>query len=219
MFTNNTAPEKTQMVDTPPIRKFMFDQSFDGSSNTHRSKERPRGPVTLKPEQLDALKKEVFDAGFAAGLKAGNDDSSKKTQGTLFEIEQKIVELISNIEVIEKSCDAQMRASIMAIAKKLLPDMTARHGLQEIEALLTSVVSEMAHEPRLVVRINEAEFDVINTKIHEITTQKAFAGKVVVLADAEISVGDCRVEWADGGIERSVKNTWQKIEETVTPTT
>ena len=30
----------------------------------------------------------------------------------------------------------------------------------------------------------------------------SFEGRLVVLAEPDIAVGDCRIEWADGGINR-----------------
>ena len=50
--------------------------------------------------------------------------------------------------------------------------------------MLGDVIAEMVHEPRLVVRVHESQFDAVNARIHDITAQKAYAGKVVVLADA-----------------------------------
>lgn len=206
------------MVDTP-IRKFMFDQSFDGAEGTQRAPARNTTPVTLKPEQLETLKKEAYDSGYKAGCQAGSEDAAQSIGSALTTIlsklDEKLNEFIQDFDVIRKAHDQQLRSSILAIARKLLPDYTTRHGLTEIQAMLNDVIAEMIQEPRLVVRIHESEFDAVNTKIHEITVQKAYAGKVVVLADAEITTGDCRIEWADGGIERNVKSTWNNIEDAV----
>lgn len=216
MFTNPTFSESSSMVETPPLRKYMFDRSFDGAGGT-AAVERPRGPVTLRPEQVDALKKEAYDIGFTAGKTAGVSEQEQFIRATLAQIDARINDLVHNLDSLQKEQDDNLRKTIMAIARKLLPDLTQRHGLQEIQGMLTAVIAEMVHEPRLVVRIHESEFDAVNTKIHEITVQKAYAGKVVVLADTEIARGDCRVEWADGGTERNVEATWQAVEQTVMP--
>ncbi|MFY9288563.1 MAG: FliH/SctL family protein [Alphaproteobacteria bacterium] len=208
--------ESTSMAETPSHRKFMFDRSFDGLTAAQRGPA-PRAPVTLKPEQVDALKKEAYDAGYIAGQKAAAEQHAQGIQLSLNQLDSKISHLLQNFQDVQKEQDVQMRAAVLAIAKKLLPDLTAKHGLTEIQALLNDAIAEMVHEPRLVVRIHESEFDAVNTKIHEITVQKAYAGKVVVLADAEIAQGDCRVEWADGGIERNVQDSWQTIEQVVAP--
>lgn len=217
MFTNTPTQESASMVvETPPLRKFMFDRSFDGSISAN-APERARGPVTLKPEQVDALKKDAYDIGFAAGQKAGVEEHDLYVRTALAHIDAQMNTLVEGLSAAQKDQEAQLRHTILAIARKLLPNLAERHGLEEVQAMLTDVIAEMVHEPRLVVRIHETDFDAINTKIHEITVQKAYAGKVVVLADAEIARGDCRVEWADGGIERNAKATWQAIEETIAP--
>lgn len=205
------------MAETPPIRKFLFDKSFDDVANIHRAQVTERKPVTLRPEQVDALKKEAWDEGFAAGQKAGADEQTHNLMVTLSQLESRMIHLIENFQAVHKAQEASLRAAVLAVARKILPDFTSRHGMQEIESMLAGVIGDMLHEPRLVVRIHESQFDTVNTRIHEITTQKAYAGKVVVLADAEVAVGDCRIEWADGGIERNAEATWQDIEKAVVP--
>jgi flagellar assembly protein FliH len=173
--------------------------------------------VTLKPDQLDAVKKEAWDEGFAAGQKANADEQAHQLMGTLSQLDSRMVHLIENFQAVHKAQEAQLRNAILAIARKILPDFTSRHGTQEIDSLLTGAIGDMLHEPRLVVRIHESQFDTVNARIHEITVQKAYAGKVVVLADPGVKVGDCRIEWADGGIERNTEATWRDIENVVAP--
>ncbi len=216
MFTNNQTSESTKMVETPPLRKYMFDRSFDGAASANAT-ERPRGPVTLKPEQLDAVKKESYDIGFTAGKKAALEENEQFLRLTLSQLDVKLGDIISNFQKQQTEHDRQLRIATLAIVRKLFPSIAERQGLQEIQSMLEEVIAEMVHEPRFVIRINEGDFDAINTKVHEITVQKAYAGKVVVLADVEIARGDCRVEWADGGVERKAQATWQAIEQTVAP--
>ncbi|MDX2028085.1 MAG: FliH/SctL family protein [Alphaproteobacteria bacterium] len=204
------------MTDTP-IRKFMFDRSFEDGKKIHRTPERDRKPVTLRPEQVDALKKAAWDEGFAAGKKAGADEQAHRLQTTLSQMEGRMLQLIENFQAVHKSQEDELRRAVLAVARKILPDFTSREGLQEIQALLADAIGGMLHEPRLVVRVHESQFDDVNTKIHEITVQKAYAGKVVVLADAGIALNDCRIEWADGGIERNTEAAWQNVENVVAP--
>ncbi len=68
------------MAESPPTRKFMFNKSFDmGSAAPTRAAERK--PVTLNPDQFDALKKESYDAGVAAGQKT--DRRSRRQSGSI----------------------------------------------------------------------------------------------------------------------------------------
>jgi len=199
-----------------PLRKFMFDRSFDDASIIHRAQERK--PVMMKPEQVDALKQESHDEGFAAGKIAGRDEQTAQLAAVLLNVENNIAVLIDSLASLSREQNAQTRQLVLSIAKKILPDFTARNGLQEIEALLGDTIREMAREPRLVVRVHETQFDAVNERVQAIATQRAYSGKVIVLADAEIANGDCRVEWADGGVERNTQSTWNAVEQTVLPT-
>jgi flagellar assembly protein FliH len=198
-----------------PVRKFMFDRSFDDASIIHRAQERK--PVLMKPEQVDALKKECYDNGFEAGKVTGQNEQIIQLDELMLRVEQNILRLVDNLANIVREQDTQTRQLVLAIAKKILPDFTAKNGLQEIEALLGDTIRDMAREPRLVVRVHENMFDTVNERVQALATQRAYPGKVIVLADSEVASGDCRVEWADGGVERNTQSTWNKIQETILP--
>ncbi len=193
----------------------MFDLSFDDELDIHRAPERK--PVLMKPEQLDALKKEAYDAGFAAGKPAGKEEQLAQQNAVLARIDQNVNNLIRNLDTIAQEQEDQIRRMALAIAKKILPSFVAQNGLAEIETLVSDTIRQMGREPRLVVRVHEAEFDVLNEKIQAIAERRAFSGKIVVLADADIAAGDCRIEWADGGIERNTPATEKAIEQTLIP--
>src|SRR5208282_5253913 len=89
--TKTTA--KTEPAENAPMRKFMFDRSFEEAALAQRAVERK--PVLMKPEQIDALKKESYDAGFAAGKTAGKEEQASH--------------LASIMATIEKNIDALMK--------------------------------------------------------------------------------------------------------------
>ena len=47
------------------------------------------------------------------------------------------------------------------------------------------------------------------------THASGFDGRLVVLAEPDIAPGDCRIEWADGGLKRDRAATEAAIEEAV----
>ena len=215
MFTDPSSKTKTDVAETATVRKFMFDRSFDNALVVHRAAE-PK-PVVLSQEQVDALKKEAFDSGFAEGKIAGHDAQTAQLELVLIKIGDVIDTLSRDMNDLIHQQQAQTRLLVLAIAKKILPDFTGRNGVGEIESLLTDTIREMSREPRLVVRITPDQFDAVDERIQSITTRVAYAGKVIVLTDETIAPGDCRIEWADGGIERDTQATWQAIEQTLQP--
>lgn len=215
MSIDKTAIAKKIDFDSAPARKFMFDQSFDDAIDVHRAPE--RRPVLLSPDQLDALKKEAYDSGVEAGKKAGKEEQLSQQNAVLAKIDQNLSGLVKGLATIAHEQENQARRLALAIAKKILPHFTEQNGTQEIEALVGETLREMAREPRLVIRVSEPQFDALNEKIQALATAKAFSGKVVILADAAVAGGDCRIEWADGGIERNTNATLETIEQTVLP--
>ena len=197
-----------------PVRKFMFDRPFDAGAAVRPPE---RKPVTLKPEQVDAFKKESYDAGFAAGQQAGHDAQQQQIHATLVQIDGRLTQMIGAMHVFQAQQDAHMRQLAVAIARKILPQFVARHGEQEIESLVATAMAEMPREPRLVVRVAATQLEMLEKKIQEIAAQKAYAGSVVVVSDASVADGDCRIEWADGGIERNAAATLDAIEAVVAP--
>ncbi|MDE2030547.1 MAG: hypothetical protein KGI97_08315, partial [Alphaproteobacteria bacterium] len=174
MYTE-TAETKTAKKAAPstPARKFMFDLSFDDASVVHRAPERK--PVLMKPEQIDALKKESRDEGFAAGREAGHDAQTAALGQTMVALEKSLNLVLDNLDTLRQEQDAQTRALALAVARKILPAFAARNGLGEIEAILDETIRQMAHEPRLVVRVNETQFDAVNEKAEAIATQRAYS--------------------------------------------
>ncbi|MDR3450508.1 MAG: FliH/SctL family protein [Alphaproteobacteria bacterium] len=213
MYTDPQTAKKA--ADDLPARKFMFDRSFDSHAPKVVAE---RKPVLMKPEQIDALKKEGHDAGFEAGRQAGLDAQAAETAKILASIDNNVTALMQKLAELNDEQNKQTRLLALAIAKKILPEFAAKAGMQEMEAVIEGAIRDMAREPRLVVRTHESQLDAINERVQAIAAQRAFSGKIIVLADAEVASGDCRVEWADGGVERNQRATLAAVEQTVNPT-
>ena len=211
-----TTTKATTSTATAP-RKFMFETSFEGNAAANRPPERK--PVTLKPDDYDALKKESFDQGFAEGTRVTQEGQGRVIAALLEKLGESIDHLVTELHTQKNQRDSDLRQSVMAIAKKLLPSTLAENGMQEMQKLIADTIIEMAHEPRLVVRTSEHDFETLNAYVTEIANKRAYAGKLIVVSDEAIVAGDCRIEWADGGIERNVNDTWEKISDVVTPNT
>ncbi len=202
-------------VTTAEVRKFMFDYSFDEADVVHRAPERK--PVLMKPDQIDALKKESYGQGFRDGEAAGKQEQIALQNDALQKIGGCAEEILKTIGTIAQEHEHHTRQLALAIAKKVLPTFIAQNGIQEIEALVNDALRDMSREPRLVVRVHESEFSVLDEKIRKMAEQRAFPGQLVILADEAVETGDCRIEWSDGGVERNVGATMGAAEQTLLP--
>jgi len=196
---------------TLSARKFLFERSFD-SGLASAAQEREPPPQKYTKKQIDALKQEAFEAGQTAGQKAMMEDQQQYMNVLLSQLDQKLGHLIKDSAAHWQRQLTHLQEIALLIARRLLPAYAARYGLDEIQDIVTQVISDCAREPRLVVRVGEAQFDAVSAGIKTITEQQAYAGKVVILAEPALGPADCRVEWADGGIERDMEALWKDID-------
>jgi flagellar assembly protein FliH len=214
--STNTAQTNAEHDETSSIRKFLFDRSFDDEPGSG-SKKRARAKQTFTSEQIEAARKESCEEGFTTGQKAAMENQQQVMNVLLSGLDQKLTRLAEDSKKHWQELVTHAREMALAIARKALPVYAERNGLAEIEAIVTQAIGEMAHEPRLVVRVGESQFDAVSSKIKEISEQKAYNGKVAVLCDSALGPADCRVEWADGGIERDMSVLWQAIDRLMEP--
>jgi flagellar assembly protein FliH len=93
-----------------------------------------------------------------------------------------------------------------------MPELNRRGGLAEIEGLLQETMGHLRDESRIVVRLHDRLLDALRADLDTIAQAAGFDGKLVLLAEADIAPGDCRIEWADGGVERVADRIWSDIE-------
>ncbi|MFD0936213.1 flagellar assembly protein FliH, partial [Methylobacterium trifolii] len=56
--------------------------------------------------------------------------------------------------------------------------------------------------PHLVVRVHDGLVEEAETLMKRLARERGYEGRLVVLGDPDLSPGDARIEWADGGIVR-----------------
>jgi flagellar assembly protein FliH len=90
----------------------------------------------------------------------------------------------------------------VAVSSKLVPALIAREPLAEITALASDCFRHLVASPHVAVRVNEALHASARDRLEEIIRRLGLDSRLVVLGEPEIAPGDCRIEWADGGICR-----------------
>jgi flagellar assembly protein FliH len=119
------------------------------------------------------------------------------------------------LQAIETRLECEAVEVAVAVAKKLAPALIAREPFAEISALASGCFRELVSSPHIVVRVNDALYAVAREKLDDIVRAHNFEGRLVVLAEPDIAVGDCRIEWADGGINRDSATADAAISEAV----
>ena len=190
--------------------KFLFDTDFGAPD-----KSRERATAAEVAQKVAAAEQRAYRDGFDAGQREAKAESDRRSALALEEIKVGIQGIAARFAGIETRMETEAVDVAVAVARKLCGELVAAEPLAEIEGLVRDCFSHLVSTPHLVVRINASLYDAARERIERIAKQCGFEGRLVILAEPEIATGDCRIEWADGGVvlERAAIDT--KINELV----
>jgi flagellar assembly protein FliH len=176
--------------------KFLFDMDFGAPDKT---RERPATPAEIAQRIADAEARAYRD-GYEAAQREAKAESDRRAALALEEIGIAIKGIASRFSGIEARMETEAVDVAVAVARKLCGELIAAEPMGEITALVSDCFSHLVSTPHLVVRINDALYEAAREKIERQATQSGFEGRLVILAEPGIATGDCRIEWADGGV-------------------
>jgi len=191
--------------------KFMFDNDFSPAAKA--------AAPTVSTAQLEAAIAEAETRGYRNGMNAAEaqarTEAERRLAGAFERIAHGIEQLRTSLKAVEDRFEAEAVEVALAVGKKLAAELIAREPFAEIAALADQCFRELLAAPHLVVRVNGALYGDAKAKLEEMARARGFDGRLVVMAEAEIAPGDCRIEWADGGLKRDRAATETAIAEAV----
>ena len=193
-------------------KKFLFDTSFEGPLDGDDAEQTERRRPKYFDEDLERARQEGVAAGREAGERETRQTIEQQTVQTLGTITQQLTGLAQiQAEAVERQRQESLQAALM-IVRKLFPSLTENRGLAEIEALVADCLERVRDEPRIVIRVCDALLDPVQQQVGDLAARTGFEGRFVLLAQDDLSAGDARVEWADGGAERDSARLWREID-------
>ncbi len=188
--------------------KFLFDMDF---SAPDKSRERPATPAEIA-QKIAAAEARAYRDGYDAAQREAKVESDRRAALALEEISIAIQGIATRFSGIETRMETEAVDVAVAVARKLCSELIAGEPLVEITGLVSDCFSHLVSTPHLVVRINEQLYEQARERIEKLAKQSGFEGRLVILAEPEIATGDCRIEWADGGVvlERAAIETHRR---------
>jgi flagellar assembly protein FliH len=176
--------------------KFLFDMDF---SAPDKMRERAATPSEIA-QKIASAEGRAYRDGYDAALREAKVESDRRSALALEEIGIAIKGIAARFTGIETRIETEAVDVAVAVARKLCSELIAREPLGEVTALVRDCFSQLVSTPHLVVRINESLYEAAQERIERLARQSGFEGRLVILAEPEIDTGDCKIEWADGGV-------------------
>ena len=188
--------------------KFLFEDDFGTG-------ERPTITVVEAERRRVDAESVAYRNGFAAGQAQAQGEANERTAAALAVIADGLSRIERALTGIETRLETEAVEVAVAVGEKLAAELIAREPFAEISALAAQCFRQLVGTPHVAVRIGPDIYDEAKHKLEEIARMHGFEGRLSVLADDNLLTGDCRIEWADGGVDRDRAAASAAIEDVV----
>ncbi|MDR3474002.1 MAG: FliH/SctL family protein [Devosia sp.] len=151
---------------------------------------------------LQQARAEGHAEGFAAGRASAEAASADAFAAAASRIAERAADLLGGLDQTRSTLESEAVNLAAAVARKLAGRLVATQPAAELEALLVECLASLEGVPHLVIRCHPD----LAVRMREVATARVsnsgFAGRLIVMGEPEIALGDGRLEWADGGLVR-----------------
>ncbi|MGY4303403.1 flagellar assembly protein FliH [Bradyrhizobium sp. USDA 4369] len=176
--------------------KFLFDTDFSAPEKT-RERATTAAEIAQKVAAAEAA---AYRNGYEAAQREAKVEADRRVAAALEQINIHLQGIAARYSNIETRMETEAVDVAVAVARKLCAALVAAEPLGEITGLVRDCFAHLVSTPHLVLRINDSLYEAAHDKIEKLAKQSGFEGRLVILAEPEIETGDCRIEWADGGV-------------------
>jgi flagellar assembly protein FliH len=175
--------------------KFLFDQDFS---------RRNVSTATHMADLADAERR-----GMEQGRQMAEMQINARLSEAVLRLGQIASSLFQNVDshLIRMEEEAVMLA--VELAKRAAGQALDKAPLAALEDITRRALQHVRGVPHLVVRVNEALVEQAEPLVTNLAQQNGYEGRMIVMGEPGICLGDARLGWADGGItcDRAAINT------------
>lgn len=188
--------------------KFLFDEDF-------ATGEKPTITLVEAERRRADAESVAHRQGFEAGQNQARAEQNERIARALTSLADQATRLDAQLKDIEARLESEAVQVAFSVASKLVPELIAREPFAEIEVLATGCFRQLIATPQISIHVGQDIYDIAKHKLEEIARTRGFDGRIDVMADATLGPGDCRIEWAEGGVVRNREATLNVIDEAV----
>lgn len=182
--------------------RFLFDTDF--AAPPPRPEPVTPPVPTLEVSLHEALVAEAERVAYEKGLAAGREAAEAKAAGRLADEAARLASaaqsILAVLDVERDRFEGEAIRLAEAIARKIAGRLYDLHPREAVLAVVEEAIAPLRKAPHLVLRLAAEDVDPIREALSRIAQERGFEGRLVVIGEPTVQRGDCRIEWADGGI-------------------
>lgn len=183
-------------------RPFLFDTDF----------RRPRPDLAAEAAAREAAEaaERAEASAYARGLESGRAEGRAEAQGQLQarladamnRLALSVAGLMAQADAREAEREAQAVEVAVLLARRVAGEALDAQPLAVIEEAARGALQHLRGVPHLAVRVHDSLVEETEALMRRLARERGFEGRLVVLGEPDLALGDARIEWADGGIVR-----------------
>jgi flagellar biosynthesis/type III secretory pathway protein FliH len=193
--------------------KVLFAEDFDAPPLADDPPEPEVIEPTFSAAELEAARAESHQAGSDAAATAAALADHAAIRQTVATIAERLAAAHHELHELAEQSAATIAQLFLGSLGVVLPELVARYGETELQAIIRTVAPGLFREPAVTVRINPQHCSGLADEIARLDPDLA-ARFQIVPTDA-VPIGDARIGWRNGGASRDVAALWAQVTETL----
>lgn len=177
--------------------KFLFDTEFGDIAEDAL----PPAP-TFSVEELEAVRASAHADGIEAGRTQAIEEFMAGASTRIDKLERQADQAVVELQAQREKLVAEAIEVAMVSADMLAQTLIAREPNAILLALFEECISHVSAAPHIVVRVSGGELEHLRDELKSRAELLGCNGRIVILVEDDMQPGDCRIEWADGGVSR-----------------
>jgi flagellar assembly protein FliH len=174
--------------------RFLFDTDF-------------RAPkAAAQQAAAQAAASDADATGYARGLAEGRMQAEGQAQARLADAVNRLAlaaaALIGETDARHAAIEREAMTLAVTLARTIAGEALDAVPLTAIGEAVAEALRHARGVPHLAVRVNEAFVEDTEALLKRQARERGYEGRLVVLGEPDMALGDVRIEWADGGVVR-----------------
>lgn len=202
---------------TNPVR-FLFDNDFAAPPPDATVPEEeliPMMPVAEHEARLAQVEAEAVERGRREGEEGAVAAAQNRLAAEAERLADAAHRMIEMLDGDMRRIEGQAVDLSAEIARRIAGHALDAYPQAQILALIEECLSPLRRVRHLAIRVNEAEAEHLKAPIEALAATNGFEGRLLILGEPDTAPGDCRIEWADGGILFEKQTVLEAVDQAV----
>jgi flagellar assembly protein FliH len=177
------------------VRKFLFEDSFDAAPTTIR----PAAPP-VDEREWRAREDRARADGFEAGRSHALDDAAVRNADAVQAMAARLSSALAEAGALAAMLTEDAAELAIAAAGYLAGPVAAPVFAEHARAQLRTIIGEQLGTPRIAARVAPALQPHLQAAADHVVAEHDYAGRVEIVGDASLAVGDLVIEWQTGAL-------------------